>query len=351
MSKKWEDLLLNANSTMQDAIEVLELKKHGIAIVVDEERHLIGTITDGDIRRSLMRGLNIASPLSEIYNKSPVAIHIDDDQKMIATKMKSSAINQAPIVDDKYIVIGLEDKFDLLNVKHDNPVFLMAGGFGTRLMPLTENTPKPMLKVGGKPILEIILREFIKLGFWNFYISTHYNPDCITEFFKDGKELGVSIHYIHESNPLGTAGSLSLLPGDVNDLPLILMNGDLLTKVNFKDVLAFHNSGNYKATVCVREYDFQVPFGVTECEGVLINKIVEKPTHKFFVNAGIYVLSNDVVKSIQDEVYLDMPDLLNNLIEQDSIVSSFPIHEYWLDIGRLDDFSKAQNEVIGLFHD
>ena len=351
MYKKWEDLLLKVNSTMQDAIEVLELKKYGIVLVVDDDRHLLGTVTDGDIRRSLMRKLNISSPLSEIYNKSPVTIHVDDDLKTIAAKMKGGAINQVPIIDSNGIVIGIEDKNDLLNAKHDNPVFLMAGGFGTRLMPLTESTPKPMLKVGGKPILEIILHEFIKLGFWNFYISTHYNPECITDYFKDGKSLGVSIQYVHENSPLGTAGALSLLPGDISSLPLILMNGDLLTKVNFKDVLAFHNSGNYEATVCVREYDFQVPFGVTECDGVLINKIVEKPTHSFFVNAGIYVLSNDVVKSIQDEKYLDMPNLLNDLIKQDSIVSSFPVHEYWLDIGRLDDFSKAQNEVVGLFHD
>jgi len=351
MYQEWEGVLLNASSNMRDAIEVLEREKQGIVIVVDGDRRLLGTITDGDIRRALMHKLTTNSTLSKIYNSKPVTIHVNDDQSVIVEKMKSDAISQLPIIDSDGIVIGLKSSNNLINSKHDNPVFLMAGGFGTRLLPLTEATPKPMLKVGDKPILETIVLEFIKLGFWNFYISTHYYSDHITEYFKDGKKWGVSIQYVHEDSPLGTAGALSLLPSNLNELPLILMNGDLLTKVNFKDVLAFHNNANCEATVCVREYDFQVPFGVTECDGAFIKKIVEKPTHKFFVNAGMYILSSNVVKSIRDEAYLDMPDLLNNLIEQDEGVSSYPVHEYWLDIGRLDDFNRAQEEVEGLFHD
>lgn len=351
MTQEWETVLLDANSNMRDAIEVLEREKQGIVIVVDGNMRLVGTITDGDIRRALMHQQTTDTVLTKICNTEPVTIHVDDDQDVIAKIMKSEAINQLPIIDNDRIVIGLKVSQPASDLKFDNPVFLMAGGFGTRLMPLTESTPKPMLKVGDKPILETIIVEFIKQGFWNFYISTHYHSECITEYFEDGSRWGVSIQYVHEESPLGTAGALSLLPSSLNELPLILMNGDLLTKVNFKDVLYFHNSSKCESTVCVREYDFQVPFGVTNCEGNIVKNIIEKPVHKFYVNAGMYVLSRNVVESVIDDMYLDMPNLLNTLIKEKKVVSSYPVHEYWLDIGRLDDFSKAQIEVEGLFYD
>ncbi|WP_347361358.1 nucleotidyltransferase family protein, partial [Vibrio vulnificus] len=188
---------------------------------------------------------------------------------------------------------------------------LMAGGFGTRLRPLTDNCPKPMLKIGNKPILETVIRSFIKAGFVNFYISTHYMPELIHAHFGDGSEFGVNITYVHEESPLGTGGALGLLPNDLpKDLPLIMMNGDVLTKVDFQRLLDFHVSHDADATMCVREYDYQIPYGVINGEGNKITSMVEKPIQRFFVNAGIYVVSPRVIQSVPENHRIDMPTLL-----------------------------------------
>jgi NDP-sugar pyrophosphorylase family protein len=224
----------------------------------------------------------------------------------------------------------------------------MAGGFGTRLHPLTKNTPKPLLKVGVKPILETIIEQFINYGFHNFYISTHFKSEQIRDYFKNGELHNISIKYLHEDTPLGTAGSLGLLPNNLPDLPMIVMNGDLLTKVDFQHLLDFHGNHNCEATMCVREYDFQVPYGVVEIDNYKIKKIKEKPVHKFFVNAGIYVLSRNLINKVDGKSYLDMTDFLEKELSSDG-VCPFLIHEYWLDIGRIDEYEKANREVTTVF--
>jgi len=218
----------------------------------------------------------------------------------------------------------------------------MAGGLGTRLQPLTDDSPKPMLQVGGKPLLEIILKNFIEHGFVNFYISVQYLPEIIMDYFQDGKNLGVSIKYIQEDQPLGTAGALGLIPQEALDSPIIVMNGDILTSVDFPALLDYHSKHEGAATMCVRDYEFQVPLGVIEGNGSKINMIKEKPIHKCQVNAGIYVINSDIVKIIPENKRVDMPDFLSDQISQGNSVHMFPIHEYWLDIGRLEDFNKAQ---------
>ncbi|MBT7556012.1 NTP transferase domain-containing protein, partial [Candidatus Woesearchaeota archaeon] len=247
------------------------------------------------------------------------------------------------------ILCGLETLQNLVEKpKYDNPVFLMAGGFGTRLHPLTKNTPKPLLKVGVKPILETIIEQFINYGFHNFYISTHFKSEQIRDYFKNGELHNISIKYLHEDTPLGTAGSLGLLPNNLPDLPMIVMNGDLLTKVDFRHLLDFHGNHNCEATMCVREYDFQVPYGVVEIDNYKIKKIKEKPVHKFFVNAGIYVLSRNLINKVDGKSYLDMTDFLEKELSSDG-VCPFLIHEYWLDIGRIDEYEKANREVTTVF--
>jgi NDP-sugar pyrophosphorylase family protein len=221
----------------------------------------------------------------------------------------------------------------------------MAGGFGTRLRPLTNNCPKPMLKVGDKPILEQILLNFVEAGFHRFYISTHYMPEVIRDYFGNGEKWGISIQYVHEEEPLGTGGALGLLPHDEIDQPLFMMNGDLLTSLNLHSFLEFHETHNGVATMCVREYEHQVPYGVITSEGTQIKSMVEKPVHRFFVNAGIYLLDPALVKSVVPGTRIDMPTLLEGQIDGGSAVNMFPIHEYWLDIGRMDDFHKAQTEM------
>ena len=224
----------------------------------------------------------------------------------------------------------------------------MAGGFGTRLRPLTESCPKPMLKLGDKPILELIMLRFIHAGFHRFYISTHYLPEMIREYFGDGSKWNVNIRYVHEETPLGTGGALGLLPEDLPALPLILINGDVLTNVDFERVLEFHNKHNAAATMCVRDYEYQVPFGVINGEGNKIISMVEKPVQRFFVNAGIYVISPQIWRSVTQNNRIDMPTLLEQFISRQANVMMFPIHEYWLDIGRVEDYHRAQTDILSL---
>jgi NDP-sugar pyrophosphorylase family protein len=244
------------------------------------------------------------------------------------------------------VVHGLETLKHLTEeIKHNNPVFIMAGGFGTRLRPLTDETPKPMLKVGAKPILERIIESFVKAGFHEFYISIHYKADMVRDYFGSGEKWGVDITYIREDEPLGTAGALKLLPDSMSDLPIILMNGDILTNVNYRNLLEFHEENASTATVCVKEYDIQVPYGVVEGNDYLVTEIVEKPVQRFLVNAGIYVLDQSILSQRNNTGYLEMPSLLDGLIKSDKKVTMFPIHEYWIDIGQMEEYERAQEEV------
>jgi dTDP-glucose pyrophosphorylase len=335
---------------MAHAIDMLDKEALRIVLVVNTSGKLLGTITDGDIRRALINQLGMNTELRNVMFCDPTVASVKDDKATILKLMKKRDLLQIPILDANGIVVGLENLHRLLeNRKYNNPVFLMAGGFGKRLKPLTNDVPKPLLKVGTKPILEIILEQFIKSGFYNFYISTHYKAEMVRTYFDDGRKWGVEIQYIHEEEPLGTAGSLGLLPNDVPELPLIMMNGDLLTNFNFERLLQFHSEQKGIATVCVREYDLKIPYGVVESEDIRIKRITEKPVHKFFVNAGIYVLEPDLVHSVQGNEYIDMPNLIENEIKQGCTVNMFPIHEYWLDIGQMDEYEKAQGDISGIF--
>ncbi len=261
---------------------------------------------------------------------------------------QSKAINQVPVIDNEGVLLGLEVLKELITQDaRDNFVVIMAGGLGKRLSPLTESTPKPLLLVGNKPILEIILDSFISQGFKNFFISVNYKADMIKEYFRDGSHISVNINYLEEKESLGTAGPLALLNEQLNqqtDLPLIVMNGDLLTKVNFSSLLEFHADQKAVATMCVREYDLQVPYGVVGIDGDQIKAIDEKPIQKFFVNAGIYVLDPIVTRLIPQGLRYDMPTLFNALRSLDKKTTAFPILEYWLDIGKKDDFEKANDD-------
>ena len=344
--KPWRKALVNSDVTLEQAIEVLDKAALRIALIVDNDEKLLGTLTDGDLRRALLKHLPLDTPVQRVMNPNPRTAGQDWTGSRILALMEDQELLQLPLVDNTGKLVGLANLHDLLNKhRHDNPVFLMAGGFGTRLRPLTNNCPKPMLKVGDKPILEQILMNFVDAGFHRFYISTHYMPEVIRDYFGDGEKWGVSIQYVHEDEPLGTGGALGLLPHDEIDQPMFMMNGDLLTSLNLHSFLEFHESHGSVATMCVREYEHQVPYGVITSEGARIKSMVEKPVHRFFVNAGIYLLSPELVKSVEKGTRIDMPTLLERQIDTGRKVNMFPIHEYWLDIGRMDDFNKAQNEI------
>lgn len=342
----WTKTLIKPEASLSEAIQVINLGALRIAIVVDGERRLLGTITDGDVRRALILQNGMDTPVAEIMSRKPITASIYNDRKSILLMMKASDVLQVPVVDENRCVVGLETLQQLLEpCRLDNLVFLMAGGFGKRLRPLTDDIPKPLLKVGHKPILETILKQIIESGFYNFSISTHYKAEQVKDYFGDGSKWGVNISYVHESEPLGTAGALGLLPRDALQQPLLMMNGDLLTKIDFQQLLQFHNEQNCAATMCVREYDFQVPYGVVEQNNNIIKGIIEKPIHKFFVNAGIYILDPDVVASVQPNQSIDMPTLLENQIEGGKKIAAFPIHEYWIDIGRMEEYERANRDV------
>ncbi|CDU11023.1 nucleotidyltransferase family protein [Vibrio coralliirubri] len=350
MSHCWKSVLIEPSATLLEALKVINNEALRVAIVVSESNKLLGVLTDGDIRRGLLQSLPLTTKVADVMSVTPITARVGTSADDLVGLMESRGILSIPILDAHGVVVGLETLQHMLSKpKIENPVFIMAGGFGTRLRPLTDNCPKPMLKIGGRPILETVIRSFIKAGFVNFYISTHYMPEKIKSYFGDGSSLGITINYVHEEEPLGTGGALGLLPKDLPDsLPLIMMNGDVLTKVDFQRLLEFHTENNADATMCVREYDYQIPYGVINGEGNKVRSMVEKPIQRFFVNAGIYVVSPRVIQSVSKNHCIDMPTLLEEHMRQRDNILMFPIHEYWLDIGRMDDFNRAQTDIHSL---
>lgn len=260
--------------------------------------------------------------------------------------MREKTIRQIPVLNENGVVVGLELMDELLRAgERDQWVVLMAGGVGKRLSPITDTLPKPLIQIGKKPILETILENFIDYGFYNFYFAVNYKNQMIKDYFKDGSKWGVRIIYLEEDKMLGTAGALSLLPGRP-EKTFLVMNGDLLTKVNFTHLFNFHRESNVIATMCVRGYDFQVPYGVVKIDDRYICSIDEKPIQRFFVNAGIYVLDPSVLDFIPKNQQFDMPQLFDALMRSEKSVAAFPIREYWLDIGRMDDLVRAQVDIM-----
>jgi NDP-sugar pyrophosphorylase family protein len=258
--------------------------------------------------------------------------------------MRRLVIHHLPLVNAKDQVVGLATIDDLIGaVERPNWVILMAGGLGKRLHPLTQECPKPLLKVGGKPILEIILESFAEQGFKNIFISVNYKAEMIQDYFGKGDRWGVQISYLHERKRLGTAGALSLLP-ERPIAPIIVMNGDLLTRTSFESLLQFHQVQGSVATMVVRDYEFKVPYGVVRIDKATIKEIEEKPVQRFFVNAGIYTLSPEALDLLPEDTFFDMPTLFEELIAVGQCTTAYPLQEYWLDIGRLEEFERAQVE-------
>ncbi len=350
MKNKWQKTLVNTTATLKQCMKVINQNiTFKIALVIDSNSKIKGVITDGDIRRALLNGKNLETTAPDIMNKSPLTISESFPIESARNLMITKGISSLPVVNDKNEVIDivvLTEDLDLKTI--ENPVFLMAGGFGSRLKPLTDDCPKPMLKVGPRPLLETIILKLKAQGFRNFYISIHYLADQVKDHFGDGSRFGVNIDYVQEESPLGTGGALSLLPSSISKLPLLMLNGDILTNIDFTQLLEFHEKNNNLATMCVKQYQYQVPYGVINGDGHIITSIVEKPTHSFFVNAGIYVLNNSIVTSLDSEEVKDMPSLLEEKMQSGKTISMFPIHEYWLDIGRMEDLHRAQKDFNNL---
>ncbi|WDP89763.1 MAG: CBS domain-containing protein [Desulfobacter sp.] len=351
--KDWKKTSVSPDTSIKETMAVIDKSSLQIALVVDAEDKLLGTVTDGDIRRGILKGISIEEPVKRIYYVSPLTASVDEDAKTMKRIMKEQSITQLPMVDHQGRVVRLIVLKDILaGKKRENPVVLMAGGLGTRLRPLTESCPKPLLKVGGTPVLETILEGFIDKGFGNFYISVNYKAEMIEDYFGDGSKWGVNIEYLKENKRLGTAGSIKLMP-EKPDAPFIVMNGDLLTKVDFEKLLDFHINnnklGSAMATMCVREYNMQIPYGVIHQEGNRLVRLDEKPVQRFFVNGGIYVFEPDIVDLIPGNEYFDMTHLFDKMMGKDLKTVIFQIREYWMDIGHKRDFETAEGEYGEIF--
>lgn len=331
-----------------DAIRTMDEGRLQIALV-ERQGRLVGTLTDGDVRRALLSGATLSQPVQAIMNNSPIVASSGITNEAALALMRKHSIHQLPIVDANGMIVEIKLIDDLTRVSHaDYWVVLMAGGQGTRLRPLTEDLPKPLIKVGGRPILETILSNFIAAGFAKFFFSVNYKAEMIQEYFGDGSKWGIDISYLEEKTKLGTAGALSLLPSrPVN--PIIVMNGDLLTTINFQQLIKYHQEHKAVATACVLEHTTTIPYGVVEISDNAVTGIREKPTLKQFINAGVYLLQPEAFDYIETGKPLDMPSLLNILVGKNKTTVAFPLREYWIDIGRLDDLKRASDEYQHVF--
>jgi dTDP-glucose pyrophosphorylase len=345
-----KNICIKSDAPIIEAMKIIEVFPAKIALVVDSNFKLVGTVTDGDVRRGLIKNVSVSDRIFTIMNQNPTVFYENYNPEEVRKVFSQKKISQVPILNKQKQVIEIVLS-EILNESFvkDNHVVLMAGGLGTRLGSLTADCPKPMLKIGDKPILETVLENLKEHGFKKFHISVNYKAEMIEDYFGDGSKFGVEISYIREKERMGTAGSLSLINKDVSK-PILVMNGDVLTKVNFSQFLDNHEKNNYKASMCVRKYDLQVPFGVVNVDQSYIVGLEEKPTQSFFVNAGIYLLNSEVIRYVPDDTYFDMPTLFNLLISRHAKSAGvFLIHEYWLDVGRKDDFNKAQFDFKKVF--
>lgn len=346
-----ESISIFTTTSIREVIACIDRSGRGIALVVDNEQRLIGTVSDGDVRRAMLAGIDLSNPVSILLERKantqyskPITAKLDTPLDTLIALMRDYVLAVIPIIDDNNRVVDLITMEEL--IPSDSlplQAVIMAGGFGSRLHPFTEQTPKPMLHVGGRPLMEVILEQLRLAGIQKVNITTHYLPEKITEHFGDGKSFGVELSYVNEEQPLGTGGALGLLPQPAG--PMLVVNGDVLTQVNYRAMLAFHNENHADMTVAVRQYEIEIPYGVVECDGVIIKALREKPRMEYFVNAGIYLLNPSVYDFIPSGKHFNMTDLIKWLIDANRIVASFPVSEYWLDIGQPKDYAKAQQDV------
>lgn len=347
--KSWRKAIVGPQATVGEAIAAIESGSIQIAIVLDERDRLTGVVTDGDVRRGLLRGIPLAGPATDIMNRNPVSAPSTMPREDRLHLMRQKSIKQLPLVDPDGHLILVETLDELLEPRlYANPVLIMAGGLGERLGALTRDLPKPMLNVGGRPLLETIIRNVVQQGFENIYVSVNYKADTIKNYFADGAAFGAKIQYLHETERLGTAGALGLFPKPP-ELPMIVTNGDILTTINYGALLDFHNATPAEATMAVREHKVHVPYGVVSTSDGFLQAIREKPTESWFVSAGIYVIGSSVFQHVVPGVRIDMPTVLERVIANAGRVAVFPIREYWLDIGRMEDFEQAHAEFHEVF--
>jgi dTDP-glucose pyrophosphorylase/CBS domain-containing protein len=338
-------------NTIRETMAVIDKGVKGIALVIDDDRRLLGTITDGDVRRAILASVDLNEGVGTLLKAKrnsahgvPVTAPIGLESEALLLLMRDHNLRQIPLLDGNQRVVGLSTIDQLIpSDELSLQALIMAGGYGTRLRPLTDEMPKPMLPVGDRPLLELIVQQLRDAGIRRVSLATHYKGEIISNHFKDGQGFGVEINYVLEDQPLGTAGALGLL--GQSDEPILLINGDILTRVDFRAMLNFHREHEADLTVGVRQYEFSVPYGVVKTDGVAVTGISEKPILREFINAGIYLLNPSVQRLIPNGESYDIPDLIDLLVGQKGRVVCFPITEYWLDIGKSDHYDQAKLDI------
>lgn len=345
------ELSISPDNSVREVMECIDRNRQGIALVLDGEHRLLATVTDGDIRRAILAGMNLELPIKHLldrreqaFRKGPVTARAGTLDAELLHLMTETSVRHIPLVDEEGNVVDVALLSELVK-EYELPLraVVMAGGYGMRLRPLTEDLPKPMLPVGSRPLLELIVEQLRLAGIRQVNVATHYKSEMISEHFRDGRDFGVDIRYVKEDRPLGTAGALSLL--EESDEPVLVMNGDILTRVDFRSMLNFHREHKAELTVAVRQYEFNVPYGVVNTDGVRVKGISEKPLVRYFINAGIYLLNPSACRSVPNDQTYDIPELISQLVAEGRTVVSFPIREYWLDIGKTDHYDQAQADV------
>lgn len=341
----WTDALIEEGENIENAVRCLNAAAIQIALVVNGRGELVGTITDGDIRRGLLRGLTLQSPVADITHREPLVVPPGLRREMVMQLMRANRIHQLPVVDEQRRLLGLHlwDEFPG-PTERSNLMVVMAGGFGKRMKPHTLTCPKPMLPVAGKPMVENILDRAKAVGFNRFLLTLHYLGHVVEDYFGDGSRFGINVSYVREERPLGTAGALQLISPRPAE-PIVVTNGDVLTDINYSELLDFHLRNKASATMAVRIHEWQHPFGVVQTKGLEIIGFEEKPIYRSHVNAGVYVIEPDILDMLPQGVPCDMPELFEATRQAGKRTIVYPMHEPWLDIGRPSDYEQASGDV------
>jgi dTDP-glucose pyrophosphorylase len=347
-SSLWARTILPLNSSIEQAVHILNEAALRIVLVTDAAGVLVGTISDGDIRRGLLKGLNLTSSIESIIHHDALVVPRELSRDVVLQLMTANKIQQIPIVDEKMNVVGLHlwDEIGAPSTR-SNIMVIMAGGRGTRLHPQTKNCPKPLLPVAGKPILEHIIDRAKTQGFSHFVLAIYHLGQMIEEYFGDGERFGVKIEYLREEAPLGTAGALSLL-NPIPDSAFVVTNGDVITDIRYGELIDFHQQHHAAATMAVRGYEWQNPFGVVETRGIEITGYEEKPISRTHINAGVYVIEPSALMLLTKSEPCDMPSLFELLERKAERIVAYPIHEPWLDVGRPADLTKAGKKNLNI---
>lgn len=349
MMTSYRDLFVTAATSVEEAMRVLDRTARGVLLVVDTDERLINTVTDGDLRRAILAGRPLSDSLEFLIEEksargqTAVTAPADAPPEELKALMVRHVVRQIPLMDAAGKIAGLVTFNDLLSDRPQTEAVIMAGGFGKRLYPLTAETPKPMLHVGDRPLLQHTIESLRDSGIADVNITTHFAAEKIRDHFGDGTNFGVNVNYVAEDKPLGTAGALTMLRHKKNRF--LVVNGDILTGVDFRALGHFHDEHGAELTVCVRQYDYVVPYGVMECEKEFVTAVHEKPRYEFFVNAGIYLVEPSALDFIPPDTAFHMTDLINAMVKAGRKVACFPIVEYWLDIGQPADFAQAQKDI------